>query len=96
MSRVGKLPDDFEGSLDANGSTKGTLLDRSRQLGEQDTFAEQSANPNMLQSLSTDSLMPTTIEDITAMFEKTPLFMNSLDNAADDGGLSLAICLDAC
>ncbi|KAL9623549.1 MAG: hypothetical protein Q9160_002230 [Pyrenula sp. 1 TL-2023] len=86
MPRVEELPDDFEGSLDELGSMGGTLLDRSQNSEERHSSIEQSPDPGVLRNLSKDSVMPPTNEDLVTMFDKTPLFMNSLDNAADDEG----------
>jgi hypothetical protein len=73
MSRIEELPDDFDGSLNLNEAPSAPSIE--------ELYEKHLSGPgeNLLSSKS--------FEEIVQDMSKTPLFMNSLDEATTDGTL---------
>ena len=73
MSRIEELPDDFDESLDLNEAPSAPSIE--------ELYEQHLSGPgeNLLSSKS--------FEEIVQDMSKTPLFMNSLDEATTDGTL---------
>ncbi|KAK5231642.1 HSP70/90 co-chaperone [Exophiala xenobiotica] len=77
MSRIEELPDDFDGSLNLNEAPSAPSIE--------DLYEKHLSGPgeNLLSSKS--------FEEIVQDMSKTPLFMNSLDEATSDDGENVMI-----
>lgn len=81
MSRIEELPDDFDESLNIKDHPPASASPR---------FSPQTSQErkeNVLSQSMASPPQPSAQEDVATILNKTPLFMNSLDNAADDGAL---------
>lgn len=79
MSRIEELPDDFEEGVNLNDAPKMPSVDElyKRHLS--------SAGPRQ------NPITPKSFEEIVQDMSKTPLFMNSLDEATTDGTLDTLV-----
>lgn len=84
MSRIEELPDDFDESLNLNEAPGAS----SKSI--EDLYNEHLAAPEH-QHMSSKSF-----EEIVQDMSKTPLFMNSLDEATDEGMLDPPAAQAAC